>query len=95
MLALYKTQTASSKIWTRVAVSIFYDDNHYIMYLDAAEAKMTTMKMMAMDNKLWNLISRDWAYFFFFFSCFILNYRWKYCCEKLKYFFDKLILKGR
>ena len=23
-------QLASSRIWTRVAVSIFYDDNHYI-----------------------------------------------------------------
>ena len=22
-------QSVSSKIWTRVAVSIFYDDNHY------------------------------------------------------------------
>ena len=28
-LVLYEMQSVSSKIWTRVAVSISYDDNHY------------------------------------------------------------------
>ena len=30
-LALYELQTASSRIWTRVVMSIFYDNNHYAM----------------------------------------------------------------
>ena len=29
VLVLYKMQSISSRIWTRVAVSISYDDNHY------------------------------------------------------------------
>ena len=29
VLVLYEMQSVSSKIWTRVAVSISYDDNHY------------------------------------------------------------------
>ena len=30
-LAIWKMQTAFSRIWTQVAMSIFYDDNHYTM----------------------------------------------------------------
>ena len=29
VFVLYEMQSASSKIWTRIAVSIFYNDNHY------------------------------------------------------------------
>ena len=29
VLVLYEMQSVSSRIWTRVTVSIFYDDNHY------------------------------------------------------------------
>ena len=29
VLVLYEMQSVSSRIWTRVAVSIFYDDNRY------------------------------------------------------------------
>ena len=29
VLVLYEMQSVSSKIWTRVDVSISYDDNHY------------------------------------------------------------------
>ena len=29
VLVLYEMQSVSSRIWTRVAVSISYDDNHY------------------------------------------------------------------
>ena len=29
VLELYEMQSVSSRIWTRVAVSISYDDNHY------------------------------------------------------------------
>ena len=29
ILKLYEMQTASSRIWTKVSVSISYDDNHY------------------------------------------------------------------
>ena len=29
-------QLVSSKIWTRVAVSIFYDDNHYNFFYMSA-----------------------------------------------------------
>ena len=31
VLVLCEMQSISSRIWTRVAVSISYDDNHYIM----------------------------------------------------------------
>ena len=31
VLVLYEMQSVSSRIWTRVAVSISYDDNHYTM----------------------------------------------------------------
>ena len=35
VLALCEMQSVSSKIWTRVAVSISYDDNHYtISFID-------------------------------------------------------------
>ena len=32
-------QRVSSRIWTRVAVSISYDDNHYNNYVDALYTK--------------------------------------------------------
>ena len=32
ILGLYEMQSVSSKIWTRVTVSISYDDNHYFFY---------------------------------------------------------------
>ena len=31
VLVLYEMQLVSSRIWTRVAVSISFDDNHYTM----------------------------------------------------------------
>ena len=31
VLVLCEMQSVSSRIWTRVAVSISYDDNHYTM----------------------------------------------------------------
>ena len=33
VLVLCEMQSTSSRIWTRVAVSISYDDNHYITFL--------------------------------------------------------------
>ena len=31
VLVLYEMQSVTSRIWTRVAVSISYDDNYYTM----------------------------------------------------------------
>ena len=46
MQAWTETQTASSKIWTRIADSISYDDNRY--------AKNSTMKMFIASCKIGN-----------------------------------------
>ena len=35
-------QSASSKIWTRVTVSIFYNDNHYTMGISFKTCKLTS-----------------------------------------------------
>ena len=36
-------QSVSSRIWTRVAVSISYDDNHYTTVIYIAEATVGTL----------------------------------------------------
>ena len=38
-------QSVSSRIWTRVAVSISYDDNHYTTGTYADSAAMTNIKI--------------------------------------------------
>ena len=47
---LCKMQSAFSRIWTRVAVSISYDDNHYTTYLLTENA-----------DECWTILSiREW-----------------------------------
>ena len=46
-------QLASSRIWTRVAVSIFYDDNHYTTgYPIAAIAAITQYFKVRINGKM-------------------------------------------
>ena len=49
-------QSVSSRIWTRVAVSIYYDDNHYTtgtsMYI---ETPCLIYSFYNLDYKWWNI----------------------------------------
>ena len=63
VLVLYEMQLASSRIWTRIAVSISYNDNHYntstsirIIWL---EFELTCYNITVHDVKLWSRVIRE------------------------------------
>ena len=58
VLVLCEMQTVSSKIWTRVALSIFFDDNHYTTGTSEVDA-ITFRFLINHHQDLENMISSD------------------------------------
>ena len=53
VLVMCEMQSVSSRIWTRVAVSITYDDNHYTMGTSRILYKSGNMENAAMSLVIW------------------------------------------
>ena len=61
-------QSASSRIWTRVAVSIFYDDNHYITGTSTTKNRLYLLeKTKRVHNYI--VCNQEINYYYYFTPC--------------------------